>query len=245
MKIVILLAGRGCRLGQITDEKHKSLIKLGNTTLLQELIKNINISGIKNIIPVLGYQSDLVLKEIENTCFDFKITPYYNKEYLTTNNLYSLYCTREMLEKEDFFLINGDMVFDSRILEKMTKSSKSQIAIDNLNKNKMLDYLRTKINNNRFIDINFNIPLRENSGYAIGLYHFSSSLSAKYFKKAEMVLKENPKHNFPELIKYFFEDEVIIPCNCDEYLYTDVDEIQDIDKALNILNNLEQSFNKI
>ena len=49
MKAIILAAGLGSRLRKITKKNHKSLIKVGNQTILERLIYQLESSGVKKI----------------------------------------------------------------------------------------------------------------------------------------------------------------------------------------------------
>ena len=49
MKAIILAAGLGSRLGRLTRNNHKSLIKIGKKTILQRLIDQYESIGITNI----------------------------------------------------------------------------------------------------------------------------------------------------------------------------------------------------
>ena len=66
MKAIILAAGLGSRLGKITRNNHKSLIKLGKKTILGRLIGQFEECGIKNIQIICGHQK----KKIERILFN-------------------------------------------------------------------------------------------------------------------------------------------------------------------------------
>ena len=65
MKAVILLAGKGRRIQKTFGPIHKSLIQLNGNTLLSYVISNVQKAGITSAVPVLGYQKNTVLAEIE------------------------------------------------------------------------------------------------------------------------------------------------------------------------------------
>ena len=61
MRAVILAAGKGSRLGNLTDDTPKSMLKLNdNHTLLSYNIMQLSEAGIDSIILVSGYQSQKI-----------------------------------------------------------------------------------------------------------------------------------------------------------------------------------------
>ena len=80
----IILPGLGSRLGKLTKNNHKSLIKIGNSTILQRLISQFEECGLKNINIICGHQK----RKIDEKFKDYKTFFYPN--YKTTNNLHTL-----------------------------------------------------------------------------------------------------------------------------------------------------------
>ena len=60
MKIMIMCGGRGKRLGHLTNEIPKPLIKLNNKTILEIKLEEYINQGFKDIIICLGYKSNLI-----------------------------------------------------------------------------------------------------------------------------------------------------------------------------------------
>ncbi|MGK0226005.1 MAG: NDP-sugar pyrophosphorylase family protein, partial [Thermoproteota archaeon] len=54
-KAVILAAGLGSRIRPLTDNVPKSLLTIGDTTILERMLKGIYNAGISDVILVLGY----------------------------------------------------------------------------------------------------------------------------------------------------------------------------------------------
>ena len=61
---VICAAGEGSRLRPLTDHCPKPLIKVGNKTILEYQLDNISALGIKEVIIVVGYKAETIIKKI-------------------------------------------------------------------------------------------------------------------------------------------------------------------------------------
>ena len=64
MKAVILAAGRGSRLGELTKERPKGLVKLLGLTLLERAILSAKEGGVEDFVIVIGYKGEKIREEI-------------------------------------------------------------------------------------------------------------------------------------------------------------------------------------
>ena len=88
MKAVILAAGKGTRIQSISNGFPKSLIPFQDKTILGFTLDKIKNSGIRSIIVVTGYNSDLVMDYVKkNWDFDYEFV--HNKNYNSTHVLFS------------------------------------------------------------------------------------------------------------------------------------------------------------
>ena len=115
---VILAAGNGVRLSPLTKNLPKCLIKVHGISILCNLLDSLHKYRFKNIIFVVGYLGEKIIRVIKETerWKDFEIEFVFNDLYSTTNNIYSLWLTRNLV-KESFLLMESDIIFDPILLE--------------------------------------------------------------------------------------------------------------------------------
>ena len=65
-KIIILCGGRGKRLGKITKEIPKPLVKIGNKSILDHKLEFYNRKSFKDFIFCVGYKSDMIINHLDN-----------------------------------------------------------------------------------------------------------------------------------------------------------------------------------
>ena len=119
---VILLAGMGSRLG---SPKPKSMTKLSNGESILERQIRILRSFDLPIVGVVGFKKDLIMEAAPDLLFA------YNPRYDTTNTSKSLLCAAKNIKNKDILWINGDVVFDEEIIDRVLQQEKSTVVVNN------------------------------------------------------------------------------------------------------------------
>jgi len=116
MRAVILTAGRGGRLREITGERPKCLAHVGGATLLERQLDALGACGITRIAVVTGY-GDIDVRRVCGPTIDYV----HNARFADTNSLYSLWLARELLT-EGFLVMNCDVLFHQQMLMDLVTS---------------------------------------------------------------------------------------------------------------------------
>lgn len=107
-KAIVIAASRGAKLGELTEDKPKSMLDVRGEPLLRRLVHTINDAGVRDVTVVRGYAKDAIdLASVQ------KID---NDAYAETGELGSLACARAQLDGECVFSY-GDVLFRRFILE--------------------------------------------------------------------------------------------------------------------------------
>lgn len=123
---IILAAGRGNRLSPLTNKIPKPLTILNtNKSILDYQIERISkfISS-DNIFVVVGYKKEMIMKKYP------KLTYIYNERYQETNTGKSLLKALNKMNSTDVLWLNGDVVFDEKIIPKLLRAGTSSVLVD-------------------------------------------------------------------------------------------------------------------
>jgi len=120
MKAVILAAGRGSRMNDLTTEKPKCLVELNGKTLLNLQIDAIRASGINEIGIVTGYKNDLLQQH--------NLIEFHNPDWENTNMVASLAMASEWLEKSACIVTYSDIFFHSSAITSLVNAT-AEIAL--------------------------------------------------------------------------------------------------------------------
>lgn len=116
MKVIILAAGRGSRLGERTKDRPKCMVEVCNRTILSRCIASLEQAGIqhKDIAIVTGYRQELIHVP--------DVTYFHNAQWETTNMFYSLMQAKEWLEKEPCLVCYSDIIFSPKAIQALQES---------------------------------------------------------------------------------------------------------------------------
>lgn len=172
MKSILLVAGRGSRLGEMTNNKPKSLIELNGKTLLQRAVDALKEGGISEIAAVGGYRSEMI-KPYAHKLF-------INEHWNTTSIFSSLICAREWLRSEPCIVSYGDIFYSPSLVRSLINSvGEINLTFDpnavNLwemrNEDPLSDLESFRIDNGRILNIGEKIgSLKEVQGQYMGLF---------------------------------------------------------------------------
>jgi len=124
---LLLAAGTGSRLFPLTQKSPKCLTLVNKTSILERLIKSLNQHGFKRLVIVTGHMENCIRNFLKTRAGNIKIEYVFSPLYKTTNNIYSLWMARELIN-EPFVLIESDLVFDPSLLTNMLYPDRIAIA---------------------------------------------------------------------------------------------------------------------
>lgn len=120
MKAVIFNSGLGRRMGDLTRDKHKSMVQLQNgETIFERQLRLLRECNIREFIVTVGpFQEQLIEASKAPHLRDCQFTFVENRLYDKTNYIYSMYLARKFIvdENDEVLLLHGDLVFDAQLV---------------------------------------------------------------------------------------------------------------------------------
>jgi len=197
MKAIILAAGVGSRIKPLTDNCPKSLLKVGNNTILEMMISHIQDCGINEIIIVVGHLKEQIKDYVKTKFPDLNVSFVINDKYAETNTGYSLMLVKDFIQDSGFIKFDADVVFDKEILKKLIKCEhESCLCID---KNIDLDAEEIKVkidDQHRILEVNKRVNPKDAVGESIGIEKISNETAKLLFKELELMMQD--KTNYQE-----------------------------------------------
>ena len=126
MRALILSAGYGTRLGELTKNTPKPTIVVGEKTVLEQIIDRLHIHGITDIICNVHYLPTVITEKIHSNALFFY-------EPVLLGHDRTIAALKNWLKNDNFFVINGDTISNIDFTEMNTLHEPRTIlaAMDN------------------------------------------------------------------------------------------------------------------
>ena len=130
MQAIILAAGLGRRMMPLTQQVHKTLLRIGGEPIIDRLIGGLRESGIRRITLVTGYRADELENHVLQEFSDLDFSFIRNNLYESTNNIHSLALAFENMEfTEDIILLESDLIYEPAVLRRLIHSKHKNVAL--------------------------------------------------------------------------------------------------------------------
>ncbi len=129
MKAIILSAGKGSRLGELTAKSPKCLLKLGPRSLLGWQVHMLKKGGVSSVVVVTGFETAQVEAEVKALSTpDMVMRTALNPFYHLADNLSTCWMARGEMQ-DDFILLNGDTLIDEEIVRRLIAAPPAPITL--------------------------------------------------------------------------------------------------------------------
>lgn len=239
MQAIILAAGMGRRLGELTGDNTKCMLKVNGVRLIDRALDCLSKIGLSRIILVVGYKGDNVKEYVGNSYKGVDIVYVDNPIYDKTNNIYSLYLAKDWLLKEDTLLLESDLIYEPAVVERIVSNPYPNLALVDkyeswmdgtvvtLNKeSKIVNFLSKKQFKYSDIDQYYK---------TVNIYKFSQEFSTSYYvpflKAYCAALGRNEYYEQVLKVITLLEDAPLKALPLAGEKWYEIDDIQDLDIA--------------
>ena len=239
MQALILAAGMGKRLKELTQNNTKCMVTVNGVSLIDRMLHQIEKQNVSRIVIVVGYEGQKLIDYISTLDIQTPITYVENPIYDKTNNIYSLALAKDWLCKDDTLLFESDLIFEDAVLDVLINDPRDTLALVDKFESWM-DGTCVKLSEDDRIT-SF-VSKKEFRFEDIGEYYktvniskFSKDFSEKYYvpflEAYEKALGEN--QYYEEVLKVITILDVprIRARRLDGQCWYEIDDIQDLDIA--------------
>lgn len=245
MQAIILAAGMGKRLKELTNNNTKCMVKVCGVSLIERLLKQLDKQNLDRIIIVVGYKGKKLIDFISQLYIKTEIKFIDNPIYDKTNNIYSLSLARHELIEDDTLLFESDIIIDDGIIESIIADPRDTLALVDKYESWM-DGTCVELDEDDAI-INFvpgsKFDYSEKELYykTVNIYKFSKDFSCNcyvpFLKAYQSALGENEYYEQVLRVITMLDNPAIKAKRLNGEKWYEIDDAQDLDIATTLFSN--------
>lgn len=248
MQAIILAAGMGKRLKELSRDAAKCMVEVNGITLIQRTLDQLDDLGLSRIIVVAGHKGEKLKAFIRTLGIHTPIVYVDNDIFYKTNNIYSLYLAREYLAAEDTLLLECDIIFEPAALRRLlTDPYPNLVLVDRYAS--WMDGTMVTLDENRNIlrfvsKKEFSYEERDQYYKTVNIYKFSREFSCScYIPFLEAYCKALGNNEYYEQVLKvitLLDDYQIRAALLEGERWYEIDDVQDLDIARSLFAKEEE-----
>ena len=257
MQAIILAAGMGKRLGELTKGNTKCMVKVNGVTLIERLLRQLDrvaeTRGLNRIVIVVGYEGRKLCDYISTLGIKTRVEFVENPIYDTTNNIYSLYLAKDQLQEDDTLLFESDLIFEDAVIDRLLDNPYPSLALVAKFESWMdgtVVTLDEEDNIRQFIPgKKFSWKHTEEYYKTVNIYKFSREFSSKYYvpflSAYSSALGRNEYYEQVLRVITMLDRSEIKALRLGHESWYEIDDVQDLDIAESIFCAPEERMRKM
>ena len=250
MQAIILAAGMGKRLKELTQDNTKCMVKVCGETLIERMLRQQEKLGLDRIVIVVGYQGQKLVDYIATLDIKTPLEFIYNPIYDKTNNIYSLSLATDKLLEDDTLLFESDIIFEDSVLEALVQDPRPTLALVDKYEGWM-DGTCVKLNeDDEIVEFipgkKFNYLDSEDCYKTVNIYKFSKEFSKNvyvpFLKAYQKALGVNEYYEQVLRVIAILDKSGLNAKRLNGEKWYEIDDIQDLDIATSIFSSDDEKL---
>ena len=253
MQAIILAAGMGKRLKELTSNATKCMVEVNGEMMIHKTLMHLEKLNLNKIVLVVGYEGQQLMDYVNSLGLKTPVEYVVNDVYDKTNNIYSLYLAKEYLLQDDTLLLESDLVYEEAVIRKLVDTPYPSLVLVDKFESWMDGTCITVDEDDNITSFvskrEFDFTKTDEYYKTVNLYKFSKNFSEKYyvpFLEAycnAMGLNEY----YEQVLKVitFLADLEIKAVKLNGEKWYEIDDVQDLDIAESLLAGKEEKLEKM
>lgn len=239
MQAIILAAGMGKRLKELTQDRTKCMVQVNGVALIDRMLHQIESRHLSRIVIVVGYEGEKLMKYIDTLGIRTPIVYVQNPIYDKANNIYSLALAKDYLCQDDTLLFESDLIFEDAVIDQLLDDPRETLALVDKYESWM-DGTCVKLGPDDSIasfvpSKNFRFEEAHEYYKTVNIYkfgrHFSRTHYVPFLEAYSKALGNNEYYEQVLRVIAMLDDPEIRAKRLSGQLWYEIDDIQDLDIA--------------
>jgi choline kinase len=191
-RAVLLAAGRGTRLGPLTEQTPKCLLRINGREILDCQLEALAGAGIEDVTVVAGFMADAVVRHVANRC-----RVLVNEQYATTGSITSLALAAPYLRGHGFLLQNGDTLYPVDLIRRLRAAPRENAClVDSVQPHRPGEY-HVEVADGRVVRYSNFLPPERSVGQSAQLLRVGAGDSTAFLDRVAKLISSNGSTGFP------------------------------------------------
>ncbi len=230
MQAIIMAAGKGSRLGELTKGYPKSFVEINGKKLIEYNMDMLRDIGVEKMIIVTGYREDAFVELTKNMN---DVVLKYNPFYSLVNVLGSFYMGMDELD-DDFVFLHADTLCDKSIFDRLILLE-ADVNLPVEYKKCDDEAMKVRSEGGKLVEITKQMPVEAAEGEFIGVASFRKEVLDVLKQKVKEVLADGDFASYFEGAIQRMIDETecdINPFDIGNAPWAEIDFKEDYDRAV-------------
>lgn len=253
MQAIILAAGMGKRLKELTTNATKCMVEVNGETMIHKTLGHLDKLGLNRIIFVVGYEGQKLIDYVNSLGIHTPIEYIDNSIYYKTNNIYSLYLAKDRLVEDDTLLLESDLVYEEAVLRKLVDNPYPSLTLVDKFESWMDGTCVTLDEDDNITSFlgkkEFDFTQTDKYYKTVNLYKFSKDFSRKHYVPFLEAYCAALGHNeyYEQVLKVitFLDNPEIKAVKLTGEKWYEIDDVQDLDIAESIFATKTEKLEKM
>ena len=253
MQAIILAAGMGKRLKELTSNATKCMVEVNGITMIERTLGHLEKLGLRRIVFVIGYEGQKLKEYVESLHICTPLEFIDNDVYYKTNNIYSLYLAKEKLVEDDTLLLESDLVYEEAVIRKLLENPYPSLTLVDKFESWMdgtCVTLDEDDNITAFVSKReFDFSKTDKYYKTVNLYKFSREFSEKHYVPfLEAYCKAlGTNEYYEQVLKVitFLDEPQIKAVKLNGEKWYEIDDVQDLDIAETLFATKEERLKRL
>ena len=248
MQAIILAAGMGKRLKDLTRDNTKCMVKVNGVSLIDRVLHQLEKFHLSRIVIVVGYEGEKLKDFISSFDIETPVCYVENPIYYKTNNIYSLMLAKDYLLKEDTILLESDIIFEDAVIKNLLDDPRDTLALVDKYESWMSgtcikigedDSIEDFVPGKKFVFSDISEYYK-----TVNIYKFSREFSENYYvpflDAYSKALGNNEYYEQVLRVITMLDEPVIKAKKLNGEMWYEIDDIQDLDIASSMFSDNEE-----
>ena len=198
MRAVIFAAGLGSRLGGAVENMPKILLRFGDKTLLERHLSQLSAVGVGEITLGVGHGATHIETELRHLgAADVELV--HNPDYRDGSIVTMLVLSDAMTRGGDILLMDGDVLYDRRMLERLMTSPHSNFFLLDREVEPGEEPMKLAIQAGRPVDFRKTLErVPDYYGESVGFYRFDEATALDLVEAARRIIADGRRGDYME-----------------------------------------------